>query len=164
MSFFACVLMIATFLAALMAGFLFAFAVVVMPGIRKLTDRQYLRAFQAIDRVIQNGQPLFMIVWLGSTLALIVAAVLAIWQAGRVEQVVLVGAAVASVMLVQVPTLTINIPLNNQVQALDCDALDDAAASQARANFETTWNRWNVIRTVVSSAILAGLIVVLGRL
>ena len=164
MNVFVWVLVIATFLCALMAGFLFAFAVVVMPGIKELSDRKFLQSFQVIDRVIQDSQPLFMVMWLGSTIALIVAAVLAILHEGRVGQVVVVSSALASVLFVQLPTMTINIPLNNKVQSLDCDTLDDVAASQAREGFEPRWNRWNVIRTVVSCAILAGLIVVLLRL
>ena len=73
---FHAVLVVATFLCALVAGLLFAFAVVVMPGIGRLDDGGFIRAFQAIDRVIQNNQPLFMSVWVGSVLALISATVL----------------------------------------------------------------------------------------
>ena len=164
MSLFACVLLIATFLSSLMAGFLFAFAVVVMPGLRDLSDREYLRSFQVIDRVIQNSQPLFMVMWLGSTVALIVAAVLSFWHLAGLEQVVVVAAALASVFLVQLPTMKINIPLNNEVQSLDFFTLDDAAVSQTREAFEPRWNHWNVIRTVVSCAILSGLLVVLLRI
>jgi uncharacterized membrane protein len=55
-------LILATLLCSLVAGFLFAFAVVVMPGIARLDDASFLRAFQVIDRVIQNNHPLFMVV------------------------------------------------------------------------------------------------------
>ena len=44
-------LIVATFLCTLVAGFVFAFAVVVMPGIRTLGDGEFLRAFQVMDRV-----------------------------------------------------------------------------------------------------------------
>ncbi|HBE70331.1 MAG TPA: DUF1772 domain-containing protein [Planctomycetaceae bacterium] len=164
MNTFAWVLLVATFLHSLMAGFLFAFAVVVMPGLRLLEDREFLRSFQVTDRVIQNNQPLFMAMWLGSTLSLIIAAVVAVVQLDGIDRALVVSAALASVLLVQVPTITINIPLNNTVQALDLDALDSAAAEKAREEFEPKWNRWNVIRTIVASAILAVLLVTLGRL
>ena len=164
MTVFVWTLMIATFLCALMAGFLFAFAVVVMPGIKDLNDREFLRSFQAIDRVIQNSQPLFILMWVGSTVVLIVAAVLAFLQQSEEVRMVIGTAALASVLLVQLPTITINIPLNNKVQSLDFDTLDDVAASQAREAFELRWNRWNVIRTVVACAVLAGLLVVILRL
>jgi uncharacterized membrane protein len=49
-------LLLATLLCSLVTGFLFAFAVVVMLGIAALDDAGFLRAFQVIDRVIQNCQ------------------------------------------------------------------------------------------------------------
>ena len=64
MEIFQLVLIVATFLCSLVAGFVFAFAVVVMPGIATLGDGEFLRAFQTMDRVIQNNQPLFH-VWSG---------------------------------------------------------------------------------------------------
>ena len=54
---FQIVLILATLLCSLVAGFLFAFATVVMPGIKTLNDREFIRAFQVIDGVIQNNQP-----------------------------------------------------------------------------------------------------------
>ena len=71
-------LIVATFFCSLVAGFVFAFAVVVMPGIKHLKDAEFIRAFQVMDRIIQNNQPLFILVWVGSALALIVAAGLGI--------------------------------------------------------------------------------------
>ncbi len=55
-------LILATFLCSLVAGFLFAFAVVAMPGIKRLNDGEFIRAFQVMDGVIQNNQPIFLLV------------------------------------------------------------------------------------------------------
>ena len=55
-------LIMAAFLTSLVAGFLFSFAVVVMPGIRQLEDRSFIRSFQVMDGIIQNNQPLFVLV------------------------------------------------------------------------------------------------------
>ena len=60
MGIFETVLIVATLLCSLVAGLVFAFAVVVMPGIKDLKDGEFIRAFQVMDRVIQNNQPLFM--------------------------------------------------------------------------------------------------------
>lgn len=147
-----------------MAGFLFAFAVVVMPGIRGLSDREFLHAFQMIDRVIQNSQPLFMIMWLGSTFSLLATAVLSLMHQEGMVRMLVVSATLASIFLVQLPTMTINIPLNNRVQAVDFDTLDDETARQIREGFEPRWNRWNITRTVVSSLILAVLLVAMRQL
>ena len=75
---FTLILSLATLLCSLVAGFLLAFAIVVMPGIRKLNDRDFLRAFQVMDGMIQDNQPVFMVVWVGSIVASLVAAVLGI--------------------------------------------------------------------------------------
>jgi uncharacterized membrane protein len=162
MEFFEVALLLATFLCALVAGFLFAFAVVVMPGIGQLQDRPFIRAFQVIDGVIQDNQPVFMAVWLGSVLAL-VAAVFGVGHLDMLGRALLIVATAAYLLGVQLPTIAINVPLNNGLQALDAHTLDDAALAAAREAFEARWNRWNRIRTVVACLVTIVLMVVLFR-
>ena len=88
-------LIVATFLCSLVAGFLFAFALVTMPGIRRLTDREFIRAFQVMDRVIQNNQPVFMLVWVGSVVALVTSTLLGIGQLDGAGRLLIVFAALA---------------------------------------------------------------------
>ncbi len=164
MGIFQATLILATLLCSLVAGFLFAFSVVVMPGIRRLTDREFIRAFQKMDRVIQNNQPLFMLVWIGSVVALIISAVLGIGQLGGIERSLLIFAALAYLLGVQLPTVTINVPLNNKLQTLNADALDATAQNKAREDFEPRWNRWNSIRAALSSLVSALLIILLFKL
>jgi uncharacterized membrane protein len=161
MGFFQIVLILAAFLCSLAAGFLFAFAVIVMPGIRSLNDRDFIRAFQVIDRVIQNNQPLFMLMWLGSLVALVISAVLGIGQLDGAGRLLVIFAALAYVLGVQLPTITINIPLNNQLQSLDVEAMTETAQAEARQSFEPRWNQWNAIRTVVASVVSALLMILL---
>lgn len=66
------------FLCGLVAGLMFTFAVVVMPGIRSLKDREFLQAFKEMDRVIQENDPRFVVVWLGSIVSLIALCLLGI--------------------------------------------------------------------------------------
>ena len=157
-------LVVAAFLCSLVAGFLFAFAVVVMPGIRKLGDREFLRAFQEMDGVIQRGHPLFGLVWLGSALAVIAALILGVTQLAGEERIALAVAAGLYLFGVQLPTFVVNIPLNNELQALDVDGADEAVCSSARERFEPRWNRWNVIRTTLAALISAILVVLPVRL
>ena len=42
-----------------------------MPGLSSLNDREFIRAFQVADAVIQNNQPLFMLTWIGSIVSLL---------------------------------------------------------------------------------------------
>ena len=157
-------LILATFLCSLVAGFVFAFAVVVMPGIRNLGDGGFLRAFQVMDRVIQNNQPLFMLVWMGSVIALLAAAALGFGQLDGTGRLLITVAALAYLLGVQLPTVTINVPLNNTIQALDIDTLDESALAAARQDFEQRWNFWNLTRTLLASLVSVLLITLLLRL
>ncbi len=155
------ILILATLLCALTAGFVFAFATVVMPGIGKLGDREFIRAFQVIDGVIQAGQPVFVLVWMGSLVALVVAAVVGILQLEGMARAVVVVAALVYGLGVQLPTFRINVPLNNKLQSLDADAMDEAALRSSRRDFEHRWNRWNSFRTALASLVSVALMLVL---
>jgi uncharacterized membrane protein len=156
--------LLATFLCSLVAGLLFTFAYVVMPGITKLDDTSFLRAFQAIDRVIQNNQPVFLFVWLGSALALIAGGVMSVWELGGTDRLLAIGAALVYVFGVQLPTATINVPLNNKLQKLDIGTMIEEAQQRARMEFEPCWNRWNAIRTACSVVASIVLLLLLLRL
>ena len=158
---FQIVLILATFLSSLVAGLLFVFAIVVMPGIRNLNDREFIRAFQVIDGVIQNNQPLFILVWVGSAVALVISAVFGIGQLEGLGRLLIIFAALAYILGVQLPTITINIPLNNKLQTLDVDAMSETMQKTARKAFEPRWNRWNSIRAAIASLASAQLIILL---
>jgi uncharacterized membrane protein len=164
MDLFLAAAIVATFLCALVAGFLFAFAVVAMPGIRNLNDAEFIRAFQVMDRVIQDNQPVFLIVWVGSAVVLLVALVLGLGQLEGVDRLLLVASAIVYILGVQLPTVAINVPLNNRLQMLDVVNLDEAERQTARNDFEPRWNRWNAIRALLSSLAVALLIILLVRL
>ncbi len=164
MGIFQIALILATFLCSLVAGFLFAFALVVMPGIRSLNDREFIRAFQVMDGVIQNNQPIFVLVWVGSVVALVTSAVLGIGQLDGGGRLLIIFAALAYLLGVQLPTFTINVPLNNKLQTLEVDELDETTQKAARKDFEPRWNLWNSIRTAFASVASALLIILLFRL
>jgi uncharacterized membrane protein len=150
---FPLILILATLLCALVAGLLFAFAIVTMPGIKKLNDSEFIRAFQVMDGVIQNNQPIFMLVWIGSALTLLLAAVLGFGQLDLAGKGILLTAALLYIIGVQLPTGMINVPLNNQLQTLDTGKMHASAQAAARLDFEPRWNQWNRIRTVVATLV-----------
>ncbi|MCH8819906.1 MAG: DUF1772 domain-containing protein [Acidobacteria bacterium] len=119
---------------------------------------------KVMDRVIQNNQPIFMLVWVGSVVALGTAAVLGIVQLDGAERLLIIFAALAYFLGVQLPTIRINIPLNNQLQTLDVDAMNESTQKAARQDFEPRWNLWNSIRTAFASLASALLIILLFRL
>ena len=154
-------LLLATLLCSLTAGFVLAFATVVMPGLGSLDDSDFFRAFQRIDGVIQNNQPLFMLMWVGSIVAVLAAMVLGFGPLAGLDRALLVAAGVTYLGGVQLPTLTINIPLNNQVQRLDLGTVDAAEVHAARVAFESRWNRWNSLRTGFACVSVALMLVLL---
>lgn len=161
MGLFQAALLLATLLCSLVAGFLFAFSVVVMPGIKNLNDGDFLRAFQVMDRIIQDNQPTFMLVWVGSAIMLITSLVLGIGQLDAVGRTFIICSTGIYLLGVQLPTILINIPLNNQLQVLDIDAAAMDVLQAARENFEPRWNRWNTVRAVLSSLVVSLLIILL---
>ena len=154
----------ATLLCSLVAGFLVAFAIVVMPGIATSSDLDFLKAFKAIDRVIQNNQPVFIIIWLGSAIAVVVLAALSGWQLSGIDRILTISAAAIYLLGVQLPTATINIPLNNRLQNQDLESLQETELSDLRTSFEVPWLFWNWIRTCVATITIVILIMVCLRI
>lgn len=154
-------LVAATLLCALTAGLVFTFTVVVMPGIRTLPDRDFLLAFKVMDRVIQQNDPRFLVVWGGSVVTLLAAVLLGFGTLADTNRLMLIGAASVYLLCVQLPTLVVNVPLNNRLQALDLDNLEEAALRAARDAFEERWIYWNTFRTVFACVSTVALLVLL---
>jgi len=152
-------LLLSIMFCSLVAGLLFGFAVVVMPGIAKLPDKEFLLAFKYMDGIIQDDQPLFILVWGGSILSVIITSVLGIMNLSGTHFYLLIIASVLYLLGVQLPTFRFNIPLNNTLQNLDIEGLEDTEAAIFRTGFETPWNRWNRLRT--ANAIIAVLMLLL---
>jgi uncharacterized membrane protein len=104
-----------------------------------------------MDSVIQNSQPLFMLAWVGSFLVLLVTAALSLWAPAGSYPVFILLALLIYALGVQLPTVRINIPLNNELQALDSRSMSTLELKEARGRFEERWVRWNTSRTVFSN-------------
>ena len=153
-------LVFATLTPLLVTGLLFTFALLVMPGLGQLEDRAFLRGFQEIDGIIQRGHPIFVVVWLGSVVSLILVAVMGFGKLDGWARGLLVTAAVLYVLGVQLPTIRGNVPLNNQLQASELTAMSEPELAEARQLFEPSWKRLNIFRTAVSIVVAILLILV----
>ena len=158
------VLLLSIMFCSLVAGLLFGFAIVVMPGIAKLTDKEYLLAFKHMDGIIQNNQPLFVLVWAGSILSVMATLVLGMLNLSGSDVYLVFFASILYLFGVQLPTFRFNIPLNNSVQRLDIEGLEESDAALSRAGFEQPWNRWNQLRTVNAVGTVSILLFLLIRL
>ena len=157
-------LLLSALLCSLVAGLVLTFAIVVMPGIRTLGDLDFLRSFKAMDRVIQNNQPIFMLVWLGSALVLLASTVLGVWRLEGLDRILLIVACAIYILGVHVPTVTINIPLNNRLQSQDLDTMSESELLATTEMFESRWLRWNTFRTVIATLTTVLLLVLLIQL
>ncbi|HJO56862.1 MAG TPA: DUF1772 domain-containing protein [Nitrospinaceae bacterium] len=146
-------LLVSTLLCALVTGFIFTYAVVVMPGFAKLDDRDFIRAFQVTDGVIQNNQPLFMLAWVGSIVSVVATMILGFIELHGIERWTVIAIGFVYLMGVQGITILIHLPLNNRLQRLEIDEMDPESLSKERNKFETRWNYFNNIRTLIASAV-----------
>ena len=133
-----------------------------MPGLSNLNNKDFLKAFQVTDAVIQNNQPLFMFTWIGSIVAILTTIAASLVTVGLSEAwlIILVGA--AYLLGVQGITLAIHIPLNNHIQKLNIEELDDKTLADERLKFETKWNLFNIIRTGIAISVNLLMLIQLG--
>lgn len=141
-------LVVATVAMGLLAGLFYAFDCSVMPGLNRTDDRTFVSGMQQINVAILNGW--FFAVFLGAPLVTALAGLL---QLGGGSRRVLLWIVAAFVLagVEFVITVVVNIPLNDALAAAgDPEQIADLAA--VRAQFEASWVRWNVARTVALTA------------
>lgn len=146
---------------SLVTGFIFTYAVIVMPGFSKLNDKDFIRAFQVTDNIIQNNQPLFMLIWIGSILSVISTIVFSIFNINADYSILIMGTGFFYLIGVQGLTISIHIPLNNNIQKIDVDKEDELKLNEVRKEFEIKWNYYNRIRTVVAFTVTTLLMLIL---
>ena len=144
---------LATLSTGLVAGVFYAYSVSVSLGLAAQPDESYIATMQAINERIQN--PLFFAGFFGAVLSSLAA--LAVHYPGpRSGRLRLIGlACVLYIGGAFLLTAFVNVPLNNQLAAVDPDAPARVLAG-ARDAYEGPWNFWNGVRAVLStSAFLA---------
>ena len=157
-------LIITCLLCGLTAGLVFTFAVITMPGIKSFSDKEFIQAFQKMDAIIQNNNPLFMLVWMGSVLFVIASLVFGIQSLQGLELALLIAASSVYLLGVQLPTGAINVPMNNKLETLNTESMNDSELASARKEFEYRWNRWNSIRTVFAIISVVLFLVLIARI
>ena len=132
-----------------------------MPGLSNLNDKDFLRAFQVTDAVIQNNQPLFMFTWIGSILSVLVTILVSLVSIGFAEGWLIALVAFVYLLGVQGITVAIHIPLNNHIQSIKIENLNDEALADERLKFETKWNFFYYIRTSIAISVSVLLLIIL---
>ena len=150
MSFLDISLFLSVLFCALATGFILTYAIVVMPGLSKLDDKEFIKAFQVTDGIIQNNQPIFILIWLGSIISVLSTIIVSIISLGILEAWLIIFTSVVYLLGVQVITITIHLPLNRHIQKIDINSTNPHTLNDERNNFETKWNYFNNIRTGIA--------------
>ena len=143
-------LFFSTLLCSLVTGFILTYAIVVMPGLSKLDDKEFIKAFQVTDGIIQNNQPIFILIWVGSIISVVSTIIISIFTLGILEGWKIIFVSLVYLIGVQAITIIIHLPLNRRIQKIDINSTSLQSLNEERKNFETKWNYFNNIRTVVA--------------
>ena len=161
MDFLDFILIPSVILCALVTGFIFTYAIVVMPGFSNLSDKEFIKAFQVTDEVIQNNQPLFMITWIGSIISILLTIIVATATTVLSNSWLIILVGVIYLLGVQGITIVIHLPLNNHIQKMNIDKMTDKDLGEERRKFQKKWNFFNNIRTSVAFSVCVTLILIL---
>ena len=143
-------LFFSTLLCSLVTGFILTYAIVVMPGLSNLDDKEFIKAFQVTDRIIQNNQPIFILIWVGSIISVLITIIISIFTLGLLGGWKIVFVGLVYLVGVQAITIIIHLPLNKRIQNIDINSTNLQSLNEERKNFETKWNYFNNIRTVIA--------------
>ena len=143
-------LFFSTLLCSLVTGFILTYAIVVMPGLSKLDDKEFIKAFQVTDGIIQNNQPIFILIWVGSIISVVSTIIISIFTLGILEGWKIIFVSLVYLIGVQAITIIIHLPLNRRIKKIDINSTNLQSLNEERKNFETKWNYFNNIRTVIA--------------
>ena len=137
-------------LSALVTGFILTYALFIMPGLSNLDDKEFIKAFQVTDGIIQNNQPIFILIWVGSIVSVLSTIITSILSLGILDAWLIIFVGVVYLLVVQGITISIHLPLNKSIQNIDINSSNFQTLSKERIAFEKKWNYFNNIRTVVA--------------
>jgi uncharacterized membrane protein len=128
---------------ALMAGLFFTFSNSINESLHRLKDEEFVRAWQLINRIIQN--PLFLLAFMAPLFLLPIVSFM--HRGDGLQFILLLAASAAYIFGVLGTTFGGNIPLNNKLDTFPLESAGSADTAAARKAFEAPWYRLNAIRT-----------------
>jgi uncharacterized membrane protein len=135
----------AVILTGLSAGLFYAWSVSVIPGTKKIDGTAYLETMQSINRAILN--PAFFLIFFGSLIFLIIGSVYQFNTGKTTFWFILTASLLYLIGTIGVTGLG-NVPLNNQLDALNLNEMSPHKQLEFRHYYESKWNRLHFIRTI----------------
>ncbi len=151
------ILATAILLTGLMAGIFFTWSNAVKPGIGKLSDLEYLRALQSMNRVILNKA--FIGIFLGAIIAVALVPVFHFKLFPNNIFWLFILALVTYWVGVFGVTVSGNIPLNEILDRINLESITPEEIKALRTSIEVKWNNLNLIRSISSGITFVLLII-----
>jgi uncharacterized membrane protein len=151
------ILALAILFTGLMAGVFFTWSNAVKPGIGKLSDLEYLKALQSMNRVILNNT--FKIIFGG---AIITTALLpAFYFNSYPNNVFWIFILILFIYWIGAFGVTVlgNIPLNELLDKTSLGSISLEEGKALRTSIEVKWNNLNLIRSISSGVSFVLLVV-----
>jgi uncharacterized membrane protein len=139
------IVMILILAVALISGLLFSFTIAVSPGLKHLSDVEYLKTMKNINKEILN--PVFLFCFLCPLL--LFPLTIYIQQNDGFNRWLLVAGFLTYCIVIGI-TAFVNVPLNNQLERLNLLNTGGKQLETFRTLFENRWTFWNNVRTVSS--------------
>lgn len=136
-------------LTGLSAGLFYSWSVSVIPGTQKVADPAYLETMQSINRAILN--PAFFLIFFGSILFLSLSSIYE-FHVNKMTFWLLLSASIFYLIGTVGVTALGNVPLNDQLDALELAKVNVKEMAEFRKYYESNWNHLHLIRTVFAVA------------
>ena len=151
------ILATAILLTGLMAGIFFTWSNAVKPGIGKLSDIEYLRSLQSMNRVILNKA--FIGIFLGAVIAVTVVPIAHFKLfPDNIFWLFIITLATYWIGVFGVTVLG-NVPLNELLNEINLESITLEEIKALRTSIEVKWNNLNLIRSISSGITFVLLII-----
>jgi len=135
-----------------MFGFFFAWVCSTMWGLDAADPNVAIAAMQAMNASVRNW--VFAPAFFGTPVLLLFTALAALMRRERRAAVCFASAGLLYVLGVMVPTMTVNVPLNEALALVETP-LGPAEAGEAWRAYSGPWQDWNALRAVAAGLVLA---------
>ncbi|MBB5787862.1 DUF1772 domain-containing protein [Jiangella mangrovi] len=132
---------------ALLAGITFFYSNTLMPALAQRPVTEAIALIQRTNVVILN--PVFGLVFGGSSLLSLGLTVSTLFRLDRPASGLLLAASIVYFVGMFVVTMAANVPLNDELAAVDPES---AAGAEVWERYRTRWIPWNNVRVLSSTA------------
>ncbi|TDJ71126.1 MAG: DUF1772 domain-containing protein [Proteobacteria bacterium] len=142
----------------LMAGFFFAFSVLVMKALGAIQPAHGISAMQSINVAVINSW--FLTPFLGMAVLSVLLSIAAVLRWHEPGAAYVVAGGVFYFLGTFLVTMLFNVPRNNALAAVAATSTEGAALW---ADYLIAWTKWNHIRTIAALAGAASFTIALAR-